>query len=61
MKLIVALAFVTANLVAIAVADPAFIHLKAFDLPPQAEKLVVATAGIVRLGELLAKGYLEHR
>ena len=36
MKLIVALALVTANLAAIAAADPAFIHLKAFDLPPQA-------------------------
>lgn len=52
---------VTANLAAIAAADPAFIHLKAFDLPPQEEKLVITTAGIVQLGELLAQGYLEHR
>jgi len=52
---------VTANLAAIAAADPAFIHIKAFDLPPQEEKLVITTAGIVRLGELLAQSYLEHR
>lgn len=52
---------VTANLAAIAAADPAFIHLMAFDLPPQEEKLVITTAGVVRLGELLGQSYLEHR
>ena len=52
---------VTANLAAIAAADPAFIHLKAFDLPPQREKLVITTAGIVWLGELLARSYLAHQ
>jgi hypothetical protein len=52
---------VTANLAALAAADPAFIHLKAFDLPPQEEKLVITTAGIVQLGELLAQSYHEHR
>jgi len=52
---------ITANLAAIAAADPAFIHLKAFNLPPQEEKLVITTAGIVQLGELLAQSYLEHR
>ena len=52
---------VTANLAAIAAADPAFIHLKAFSLHPQEEQLVITTAGIVQLGELLAQGYLEHR
>jgi hypothetical protein len=52
---------VTANLAAIATTDPAFIHLKAFDLPPQEENLVITTDGIVQLGELLAKTYLEHR
>lgn len=51
---------VTADLAAIAAADPDFIHLKAFDLPPQREQLVIDTAGIVKLGELLARGYLEH-
>ena len=52
---------VTANLAAIAAADPAFIHLKAFNLPPQGEQLVITTAGIVQLGELLAQSYLEQR
>ena len=52
---------VTANLASIAASDPAFIHLKAFNLPPQEEKLVITTPGIVRLGEVLAQGYLEHR
>ncbi len=51
---------ITANLAAIAAADPAFIHLKAFDLPPQEEQLVITTPGIVQLGELLARSYLEH-
>lgn len=52
---------VTADLAAIAAADPRFIHLKAFSLPPQTEKLVITAAGIVRLGELLAESYIEHR
>ena len=52
---------VTVNLAALAAADPAFIHLKAFNLPPQEEKLVITTAGIVQLGELLARSYLEHK
>ncbi len=51
---------VTANLAAIAAADSTFIHLKAFNLPSQEEKLVITTAGVVQLGEVLAKGYLEH-
>ena len=38
----------------------AFIHIKAFDLPQQKEKLVITTAGIVRLGEMLAQSYLDH-
>ena len=52
---------VTANFAALAAADPALIHLKAFSGPSQEEKLVITTAGIVALGELLARGYLEHR
>jgi Carbohydrate esterase, sialic acid-specific acetylesterase len=52
---------VTAKLAAIAAADPAFIHIKAFDLPPQAEKLVITTEGIIQLGEVLANSYIEHR
>lgn len=51
---------ITANLAALAKADPAFIHLRAFDLPPQKEKLVLDTAGVVHLGELLARSYLER-
>ena len=51
---------VTSNIAALAAADPAFIHLKAFNLPPQPEKLVITTAGIVRLGELLAESYHEN-
>ncbi len=52
---------ITGQLAALATADSAFIHLKAFDLPPQKEKLVITTEGIVQLGELLAKSYLEHK
>jgi len=50
---------VTANLTALAAADSAFIHLKGFDLPPQEEKLVITTAGIVQLGNLRAQSCLE--
>ncbi len=52
---------VTANLVALAASDLAFIHIKAFSLTPQTEQLVITTAGIVQLGELLAQGYLSRR
>ncbi len=52
---------ITANLAALAATDPAFVHLKVFDLPPQPEKLVITTEGIVRLGELLAQSYFEDR
>jgi hypothetical protein len=52
---------VTANLAAIAAADSAFIYIKAFDLPKQEEKLVITTAGIVQLGELLAQSYLKQK
>ena len=52
---------VTANVAALAATDPAFIHIKTFNLPAQEEKLVIATAGIMALGELLARGYLERR
>ena len=50
---------VTANLATLAATDPAFIHLKAFNLPKQQEKLVITTEGIVQLGETLAEGYLN--
>lgn len=41
---------VTAELAAIAAADSGFIHVEAFELSPQQEKLVITTAGIVELG-----------
>jgi hypothetical protein len=50
---------VTAQLTALAAADPAFLHLKAFDPPPQKERLVLDTAGIVSLGVRWARGYLN--
>jgi hypothetical protein len=34
--------------------DDDVIHLKAFELPDQEKQLVLDTAGILRLGELLA-------
>ncbi len=52
---------ITAKLDALAAADPALIRIKAFDLPPQPEKLVITTAGIVELGEVLARGYLAQK
>ena len=52
---------VTADLEKIAAADPALIHIKAFNLPQQEEKLVITAAGIVQLGELLARSYLEYK
>ena len=47
--------------IAIAAADSAFIYIKAFDLPKQEEKLVITTAGIVQLGELLAQSFLKQK
>ena len=52
---------VVANIAMAAAADPTFIHLKAFNLPPQEKKLVISTAGIVELGEFIAKSYLGHQ
>jgi hypothetical protein len=52
---------ITANLAALATADPAFYHVKAFELAPHQEKLVLNSEGIVKLGELLATSALEHR
>lgn len=52
---------VTANLAALSAADPLTRHIKAFDLPPQAENLVLDTCGVVRLGEMLSRAYIEQR
>ena len=51
---------VTKDLDAVADADLAFIHVKAFKLTKQQEKLVITTEGIVELGELLAQRYLRN-
>jgi hypothetical protein len=52
---------VTSELEKVAAADPCLIHVKAFDLPEQEKKLVLDTAGVVALGELLARSFLERR
>jgi hypothetical protein len=41
--------------------DNSIFHLKAFDLIPQEKKLVISTAGIIQLGELIADNYLKNR
>ncbi len=50
---------VTSKFAAMAEADPDLVHLKAFDLPKQEKKLVLDSAGVIRLGEILAEGYLK--
>ncbi len=45
----------------IAAADNNLIHLKDLAIPEQEKKLVITTAGIVKLGELIAEGYLHNR
>ena len=52
---------VVADFAKVAAADANFIHLKTFNLPPQEKMLVITTEGIVRLGEAIAKGYLEKQ
>ncbi len=52
---------VVGSMAGIASASPNTFHLKAFDLPPQEKMLVITTAGIVQLGEFLARGYLKDR
>ena len=44
----------------IAADDPNLIHIKAFDLPPQKKNLVLDTAGVVEIGRLLGKRFMEH-
>ena len=52
---------VTARLKDIAAQDKHIFHIEAFDLPKQTKKLVLDTAAIVALGELLAEAYLERQ
>jgi len=46
---------VVADVAGVADQDRYMTHLKVFDLPPQEKQLVLDTAGVVRLGELLAE------
>ncbi len=50
---------VVADIAKVAATDPNFTHLKTLNLPPQEKMLVITTAGIVRLGEAIAEGYLN--
>lgn len=52
---------VTGDIAKVAAADAHLIHVKAFDLPGQEQRLVLTTAGIVALGELIADRYLKAR
>lgn len=52
---------VTAELEKVAAADSNLVHIKAFNLPEQEKKLVITTEGIVELGELIAKHYLQRQ
>ncbi|MDB4534760.1 sialate O-acetylesterase [Vicingaceae bacterium] len=52
---------VTSELESVAAADHNLIHIKAFNLPPQEKKLVINTKGIVKLGELIARSYLNGK
>jgi hypothetical protein len=50
---------ITADLEKLAASDPRLRLIKAYDLPGQEEKLVLTTAGVVALGELLAREFLR--
>ena len=52
---------VTGELEKVAAADENLIHTKAFDLPKQEKKIVITTEGIVVLGKVIARSYLENR
>ena len=52
---------VTSELEKIAAADSNLLHTKAFDLPPQKKELVLDTAAVIRLGQIMAETYLSTR
>lgn len=52
---------VVRDIKAIAEADPHVTHIEAFNLPPQPKQLVIDTAGMIALGELLAASWLSKR
>lgn len=51
---------VVAGIAEVAAADPHLTQLKVFELPPQEKKLVIDTAGIIRLGEILGESVPNH-
>ena len=51
---------VTAAIEKVAADDDHLVHIKAFDLPKQEKKLVLDTAGILQLGEVIANAYVEN-
>jgi len=52
---------VTAALEKVVTADINLVHIKAFDLPEQEKKLVISTEGIIELGEVIARRYLQKK
>ena len=48
------------ELAAMAAADSSIIHIPTTDLPPQREKIVITTPGIIKLGEILARSYITR-
>ena len=52
---------VIADIERLAAADGHLVHIKAFGLPRQEKQLVINTAGIVALGELIARRYLRQK
>ena len=52
---------ITSKIEALVSSDDSISHLKAFNLVPQEKKLVISTAGIIQLGELIADNYLNNR
>ena len=45
----------------LAEADPHVIQIKALDLPPQEKRLVIRADGVLALGELIARAYMESK
>lgn len=52
---------VTPKLRELTAADPFLTHVEAFEVPAPRKKIVLTTAEIIRLGELLAQAYLRKR
>jgi len=52
---------VMAEVAKVAAEDKNMIHIKVLDLPEQEKQLVIDTAGILHLGELTAKSYLDNK